>query len=122
MRLERRCVERRCVLGVQPSQKTFKIKRVLAKKAKQNRPIPQWIRFRTNNKIRSGSAPFLVDTRAEPWLSQSQFLELSVCRQHLSLCTAWQWGLRSRTCLVGLVRLCPCTVRLGSSSISLSPD
>ena len=42
------------MLGVQPSQKTFKIKRVLAKKAKQNRPIPQWIRFRTNNKIRSG--------------------------------------------------------------------
>ena len=58
MGLERRCVERLCVLGVQPSQKTFKIKRVLAKKAKQNRPIPQWIRFRTNNKIRSGSAPF----------------------------------------------------------------
>lgn len=24
----------------------------LAKKAKQNRPIPPWIRFRTNNKIR----------------------------------------------------------------------
>ncbi len=40
----------------QPSQKTFKIKRVLAKKAKQNRPIPQWIRFRTNNKIRRAAA------------------------------------------------------------------
>ena len=37
---------------VQPSQKTYKIKRVLARKAKQNRPIPQWIRFRTGNKIR----------------------------------------------------------------------
>ncbi|EIE22818.1 60S ribosomal protein L39 [Coccomyxa subellipsoidea C-169] len=35
-----------------PSQKTFLIKRKLAKKAKQNRPIPQWIRFRTDNKIR----------------------------------------------------------------------
>ncbi|KAK9863048.1 hypothetical protein WJX84_006593 [Apatococcus fuscideae] len=35
-----------------PSQKSFKIKTVLAKKAKQNRPIPQWIRFRTGNKIR----------------------------------------------------------------------
>lgn len=35
-----------------PSQKTFRTKRVLAKKAKQNRPIPHWIRFRTNNKIR----------------------------------------------------------------------
>ena len=41
-----------CLGALQPSQKTFKIKRVLAKKAKQNRPIPQWIRFRTNNKIR----------------------------------------------------------------------
>ena len=38
--------------GLQPSQKTFLIKRKLAKKAKQNRPIPQWIRFRTDNKIR----------------------------------------------------------------------
>ena len=37
---------------MQPSQKTFKIKQKLAKKAKQNRPIPQWIRFRTDNKIR----------------------------------------------------------------------
>lgn len=27
-------------------------KKVLAKKAKQNRPIPHWIRFRTDNKIR----------------------------------------------------------------------
>ena len=39
---------------LQPSQKMHRIKRVLAKKAKQNRPIPQWIRFRTNNKIRWG--------------------------------------------------------------------
>ena len=36
----------------QPSYKTFKIKKHLAKKAKQNRPIPHWIRFRTNNTIR----------------------------------------------------------------------
>lgn len=44
---------------VQPSQKTFLIKRKLAKKAKQNRPIPQWIRFRTDNKIRCAGAPSL---------------------------------------------------------------
>ena len=37
---------------MQPSQKTFKTKTKLAKKAKQNRPIPPWIRFRTNNTIR----------------------------------------------------------------------
>lgn len=44
-----RASSRRCP---QPSHKTFKIKKHLAKKAKQNRPIPHWIRFRTDNKIR----------------------------------------------------------------------
>jgi len=34
------------------SQKTLKVKRILAKKQKQNRPIPQWIRLRTGNTIR----------------------------------------------------------------------
>ena len=36
----------------QPSQKRFRVKQILAKKAKQNRPIPQWIRLRTDNRIR----------------------------------------------------------------------
>lgn len=36
----------------QPSHKTFRIKKKLAKKQRQNRPIPQWIRFRTGNTIR----------------------------------------------------------------------
>eukprot|EP00341_Mesodinium_pulex_P015773 CAMPEP_0116927026 /NCGR_PEP_ID=MMETSP0467-20121206/25086_1 /TAXON_ID=283647 /ORGANISM="Mesodinium pulex, Strain SPMC105" /LENGTH=138 /DNA_ID=CAMNT_0004606417 /DNA_START=54 /DNA_END=471 /DNA_ORIENTATION=+ len=46
-----------------PSHKSFKVKRLLAKKAKQNRPIPQWIRMRTDNTIRynfnavTGGAP-----------------------------------------------------------------
>ena len=35
-----------------PSQKSFRIKKKLSKKANQNRPIPYWIRFRTDNKIR----------------------------------------------------------------------
>nr|CCQ18674.1 60S ribosomal protein L39 [Sycon ciliatum] len=34
------------------SHKTYLVKRVLAKKAKQNRPVPQWVRLRTGNKIR----------------------------------------------------------------------
>lgn len=38
--------------ALQPSQKSFRTKQKLAKKQKQNRPIPQWIRFRTGNKIR----------------------------------------------------------------------
>eukprot|EP01115_Flamella_aegyptia_P002273 TRINITY_DN136292_c0_g1_i1.p2 TRINITY_DN136292_c0_g1~~TRINITY_DN136292_c0_g1_i1.p2 ORF type:complete len:52 (+),score=8.13 TRINITY_DN136292_c0_g1_i1:52-207(+) len=35
-----------------PAHKSFRIKKKLAKKARQNRPIPQWIRFRTGNRIR----------------------------------------------------------------------
>ncbi|XP_044625290.1 large ribosomal subunit protein eL39-like [Equus asinus] len=37
------------------SHKTFRIKRFLAKKQKQNHPIPQWIRRKTGNKIRYNS-------------------------------------------------------------------
>ena len=37
---------------VQPSHKSLKVKRILGKKVKQNRPIPNWIRFRTDNTIR----------------------------------------------------------------------
>ena len=40
------------------SHKTFRIKRFLAKKQKQNRPIPQWIRMKTGNKIRYNSKAF----------------------------------------------------------------
>jgi large subunit ribosomal protein L39e len=36
----------------QPAHKTFRIKRILGKKQRQNRPIPQWIRMRTDNTIR----------------------------------------------------------------------
>ncbi|XXQ38185.1 60S ribosomal protein L39 [Plasmodiophora brassicae] len=35
-----------------PSHKSFKIKVKLAKKQRQNRPLPQWIRMRTGNTIR----------------------------------------------------------------------
>ncbi|KAM5327610.1 LOW QUALITY PROTEIN: large ribosomal subunit protein eL39-like [Glossophaga mutica] len=36
------------------SHETFRIKRFLAKKQKQNRPVPQWIRM-SSNKIRYNS-------------------------------------------------------------------
>ncbi|KAJ9548384.1 hypothetical protein OSB04_020927 [Centaurea solstitialis] len=43
-----------CVyFGLQPSHKSFMIKKKLAKKMRQNRPIPHWIRMRTDNTIRS---------------------------------------------------------------------
>ena len=35
-----------------PSHKSLRTKTTLAKKARQNRPVPQWIRMRTGNTIR----------------------------------------------------------------------
>ncbi|KAH9404432.1 60S ribosomal protein L39 [Tyrophagus putrescentiae] len=45
-------VTRAEVRHIMSAHKTFKIKRVLAKKQRQNRPVPQWIRMKTGNKIR----------------------------------------------------------------------
>jgi large subunit ribosomal protein L39e len=44
---------------LQLSQRTFRIKIKLAKKMKQNRPIPHWIRMPTDNTIRWSSHPYL---------------------------------------------------------------
>nr|XP_058914449.1 GMP reductase 2 isoform X4 [Kogia breviceps] len=48
-------IKRLDLLLAMSSHKTFRIKRFLAKKQKQNRPIPQWIRMKTGNKIRYNS-------------------------------------------------------------------
>ena len=40
------------IFSHQPSQKTFRTKRTLAKKQRQNRPLPQWIRLRTDNTVK----------------------------------------------------------------------
>ncbi|KAK5133172.1 60S ribosomal protein L39 [Meristemomyces frigidus] len=45
-----------------PSHKSFRTKQKLAKAQKQNRPIPQWIRLRTNNTIRYGDLDTDPDT------------------------------------------------------------
>jgi len=37
------------------SHKTLIIKKKLAKKTKQNRPLPNWVRYKTNNTIRYNS-------------------------------------------------------------------
>ncbi|TXG62233.1 hypothetical protein EZV62_013596 [Acer yangbiense] len=42
----------RSIEAKMPSHKTFIIKKKLAKKMRQNRPIPHWIRMRTDNTIR----------------------------------------------------------------------
>ena len=36
------------------------VKKILAKKQKQNRQVPQWIRFRTGNTVRLNQAPLRV--------------------------------------------------------------
>jgi large subunit ribosomal protein L39e len=40
------------VLTLRQSHKSFRTKQKLAKAQKQNRPIPQWIRLKTDNTIR----------------------------------------------------------------------
>jgi large subunit ribosomal protein L39e len=35
-----------------PSHKSLRTKTTLAKAARQNRPVPQWIRMRTGNTVR----------------------------------------------------------------------
>ncbi|KAM7041458.1 large ribosomal subunit protein eL39-like [Molossus nigricans] len=45
----------RLVLFHVSSHKTFRIKRFLARKQKQNRPIPHWIQVKTGHKIRYNS-------------------------------------------------------------------
>jgi large subunit ribosomal protein L39e len=51
--LRRMCIAYDCITSLaQPSNKTFRVKKILAKKQRQNRPIPQWIRLRTDNTIR----------------------------------------------------------------------
>ncbi|PVZ99681.1 hypothetical protein BB558_000490 [Smittium angustum] len=42
----------RFLLYTRPSQKTFRTKRILGKKQKQNRPIPNWFRMKSDTKIR----------------------------------------------------------------------
>jgi large subunit ribosomal protein L39e len=44
-----------CLDAPQASHKSLRTKKTLAKVARQNRPIPQWIRFRTDNAIRYNS-------------------------------------------------------------------
>ncbi|KAL0479461.1 ribosomal protein L39 [Acrasis kona] len=44
------------------ANKTLSIKLRYAKKIRQNRPIPYWIRFRTDNKIRFNMLTTHVDT------------------------------------------------------------
>ncbi|KAJ1721760.1 60S ribosomal protein L39 [Coemansia erecta] len=38
-----------------PALKSFRTKRTLGKKQKQNRPLPQWFRLKTDTKIRYNS-------------------------------------------------------------------
>ena len=37
---------------MKPAQKSFRTKRTLAKKQRQNRPLPHWVRLRTDNTVK----------------------------------------------------------------------
>ncbi|KAK3639926.1 60S ribosomal protein L39 [Elasticomyces elasticus] len=50
-----------------PSHKSFRTKQKLARAQKQNRPIPQWIRLRTNNTIRYDSAGREMESIEGDW-------------------------------------------------------
>lgn len=60
----------------QSSHKTFKIKQKLAKKLKQNRPIPQWIRMRSGNTIR-----LVVLTYSYCW----EYISLALDDKHMRI-------------------------------------
>ena len=49
-----------------PSHKTFRVKKILAKKQKQNRQVPQWIRFRTGNTVCNLPGLLIVARRSSP--------------------------------------------------------
>ncbi|KAJ3047106.1 60S ribosomal protein L39, partial [Rhizoclosmatium hyalinum] len=55
-----------------PSNKSFLIKRKLGKAQKQNRPIPNWFRFKTDTTIRYiiGRCTYLVseEEEKEEWM------------------------------------------------------
>nr|KAF6477410.1 hypothetical protein HJG59_004029 [Molossus molossus] len=72
------------------SHKTFRIKRFLAKKQKQNRPIPQWIWMKTEDiqafeKTYKGSEKELADTK-QAYMNfkggMNQILECVLCVQY----------------------------------------
>ncbi|OAQ99525.1 hypothetical protein LLEC1_02535 [Akanthomyces lecanii] len=57
-----------------PSLKSFRTKQKLAKSQKQNRPVPQWIRLRTNNSVRYAPSPNstlsqLLEDEQTAWLT-----------------------------------------------------
>ncbi|MBW0466673.1 hypothetical protein O181_006388 [Austropuccinia psidii MF-1] len=49
--LSHRSIEHGYGLIKMPSNKSFRIKRALAKAQRQNRPLPQWFRLKTDSKI-----------------------------------------------------------------------
>ncbi|CAN6979253.1 unnamed protein product [Brassica rapa subsp. trilocularis] len=51
----------------QPSHKSFMIKKKLAKKMRQNKPIPHWIRLRTDNTIRLVIFCFVYNAKRRHW-------------------------------------------------------
>ena len=63
--------------------KTFRVKRILAKKGKQNRPIPQWIRFVSNSEV-------MVQMRMMAMVGMMLALQLFINFDRLAQDEDWQ--------------------------------
>lgn len=77
-----------------PSNKTFRTKIKLAKAAKQNRPIPQWIRLRTDNTIKyNAKRRHWRRTKRESIEEYAGLHAILICTsQHLNCeyCSGWR--------------------------------
>ena len=75
---------------VMPSHKSLRIKKVLGKKAKQNRPIPYWIRFRTSERffIAVTAALLLAPSRSCRRLAERAAAPLRPCTCLCGQCAA----------------------------------
>uniref|UniRef100_A0AC35FZ01 Ribosomal protein L39 n=1 Tax=Panagrolaimus sp. PS1159 TaxID=55785 RepID=A0AC35FZ01_9BILA len=56
------------------AHKSFIIKRKLAKAAKQNRPLPQWFRLKTGNKIRYNAKRYISSSLSQHLSIQKFYL------------------------------------------------
>jgi large subunit ribosomal protein L39e len=79
-----------------PSQKTFRIKQKLAKASRQNRPIPQWFRLKTDSES-SVSSPHIYSSAIwRPNLVTVTFITVVVVRVANLPLDKIQWNAKRR--------------------------
>ncbi|KAH0940926.1 hypothetical protein HID58_000563 [Brassica napus] len=98
-----------------PSHKSFMIKKKLAKKMRQNRPIPHWIRLRTDNTIRAT----MVGTRNVLLSLWFEFGYILVVKPEIKLLSLW-FELGHRQCLSSESEIynCHCGVQCQAQALA----